>query len=140
LRGCLFCRIVSRDIGGPNRIHDFANSVALVNFDQTYRGRCLLLLKQHYEDSLELPEVLYHAFNDEFRVLARAVRAAFGPPRLNYLNYGNVEPHLHIHIIPRYPDDPRWGGPPAASMEGETSTPETQAEIAAAIRAHIPGA
>jgi ATP adenylyltransferase len=134
---CAFCRIIVGETERACRIHDFASSVALVSFDQTHKGRCLLLLKEHYEDTLEIPDLLYQAFNDELRVLARAVRAAFNPPRLNYLNYGNVEPHVHIHVIPRYPDEPCWGGPPAILADEATSTPELQAEIAAAIRARI---
>jgi diadenosine tetraphosphate (Ap4A) HIT family hydrolase len=134
---CLFCRIVVDAVDRPERIHDFAHSVALVSLDQTHRGRCLLLMREHYEDTLEIPDPLYRAFNDELRVLARAVRAAFDPPRLNYLNYGNVEPHVHVHIIPRYPDEPGWGGPPAAAADAATCTPEAQAQIAAAIRARI---
>ena len=30
---------------------------------------------------------------------------------VNIASIGQVVPHLHWHIIPRYKDDPRWGGP-----------------------------
>ena len=30
----------------------------------------------------------------------------FRPLKLNYEILGNVYPHLHCHIFPRYPDDP----------------------------------
>jgi diadenosine tetraphosphate (Ap4A) HIT family hydrolase len=30
---------------------------------------------------------------------------------MNIASLGNVVPHLHWHIIPRYRGDPRWGDP-----------------------------
>lgn len=40
--------------------------------------------------------------------VAAAIRTAFKPRRLNYENLGNVVPHVHWHVIPRYeaPRDP----------------------------------
>ena len=40
-----------------------------------------------------------------------AVRARFDPVKLNYLTLGNIVPHLHTHVVPRYRDDPAPGGP-----------------------------
>jgi diadenosine tetraphosphate (Ap4A) HIT family hydrolase len=30
---------------------------------------------------------------------------------MNYMTLGNTVPHLHTHIVPRYPNDPAPGGP-----------------------------
>jgi diadenosine tetraphosphate (Ap4A) HIT family hydrolase len=30
---------------------------------------------------------------------------------MNVESLGNVMPHLHWHVIPRYKTDPRWGAP-----------------------------
>ena len=30
---------------------------------------------------------------------------------MNYCSLGNVVPHLHWHLVPRYRSDPRWGSP-----------------------------
>jgi diadenosine tetraphosphate (Ap4A) HIT family hydrolase len=45
----------------------------------------------------------------EVRVVGRAITAAFNPIKLNYDILGNAVPHLHVHIVPRYTDDPRPG-------------------------------
>ena len=43
--------------------------------------------------------------------MGRAVRTRFNPIKLNYLTLGNTVPHLHTHVVPRYPNDPAPGGP-----------------------------
>jgi diadenosine tetraphosphate (Ap4A) HIT family hydrolase len=37
----------------------------------------------------------------------RAVERVFGPVKMNYDILGNSVPHLHVHLVPRYADDPR---------------------------------
>jgi diadenosine tetraphosphate (Ap4A) HIT family hydrolase len=43
--------------------------------------------------------------------VGRAIESCFEPVKLNYDLLGNSLPHLHIHIVPRYADDPRPGWP-----------------------------
>jgi len=43
-----------------------------------------------------------------------AVRQCFAPDKINLASFGNVVPHLHWHVIPRWTDDrhfpePVWG-------------------------------
>ena len=51
------------------------------------------------------------AYCDDLRVSTMAIRQVFHPDHVNIELLGNVEPHLHFHIIPRYQDDPRWMKP-----------------------------
>lgn len=37
---------------------------------------------------------------------ARALAELFRPVKVNYGVHGNVIPHLHVHLWPRYLDDP----------------------------------
>lgn len=41
----------------------------------------------------------------------QAVMRAVTPDHVNVESLGNVVPHLHWHIIPRYVGNPRWGAP-----------------------------
>jgi diadenosine tetraphosphate (Ap4A) HIT family hydrolase len=46
-----------------------------------------------------------------FRPATLAVTRAVRPDHVNVAALGNVVPHLHWHVIPRYLGDPRWGAP-----------------------------
>ena len=37
--------------------------------------------------------------------VGRAIERVFRPCHVNYLLLGNIVPHLHVHIVPRYLDD-----------------------------------
>jgi diadenosine tetraphosphate (Ap4A) HIT family hydrolase len=40
-------------------------------------------------------------------IVGRALERALEPVKLNYNVLGNSVPHLHVHVIPRYAEDPR---------------------------------
>lgn len=48
-----------------------------------------------------------------------AMRKAFGPDKVNLASLGNMVPHLHWHVIPRWHDDAQFPQPVwAAPAEG----------------------
>ena len=62
-----------------------------------------------YEDELSAEE--WSQLSGDIRTAELALIKAFNPDHINIASIGQVVPHLHWHIIPRYVDDPRWGGP-----------------------------
>ena len=64
----------------------------------------------------------------------------FQPVKVNYLLLGNLVPHSHTHVVPRYVDDPAAGGP--LSWEVLVGAPPTPAQElrqqAADLRAALP--
>jgi diadenosine tetraphosphate (Ap4A) HIT family hydrolase len=34
------------------------------------------------------------------------IERVFSPCHMNYLLLGNIVPHLHVHVVPRYLNDP----------------------------------
>jgi len=114
---------------------DLSSSIAFVNLDQSYAGRSLVVLKKsHYEDPLDVPEEEFSAIVGEVRRLARAVQRALASPRINYAILGNEVPHVHWHVIPRYPDDPNWGHPPWPIKERKRLTAAGYRQLAQWIR------
>ena len=79
---------------------------------QTYRGHCQLIFDvRHVARIDQLSPQEWRAMSDDlFRAESAIVRVA-KPDHVNVESLGNVVPHLHWHIVPRYRDDPRWGQP-----------------------------
>ena len=80
--------------------------------NQTYRGHCQLVYDGGHVEGLEQLDVEeYQRLTADLHRAARAISAAQRPDRMNYCSLGNVVPHVHWHIVPRYRSDPRWGSP-----------------------------
>jgi diadenosine tetraphosphate (Ap4A) HIT family hydrolase len=74
-------------------------------------GYVCLVSRRHVIEPYQLPEPEQRAFFAEAMRTARAVAELLRPIRVNYEIHGNSIPHLHLHIYPRYSDDPFVGGP-----------------------------
>lgn len=80
--------------------------------NQTYRGFCVLVFNARHVARMDqlTPEEWADLARDLYRVES-AVYRLFSPDHVNVASLGNVVPHLHWHIIPRYAGDSRWGDP-----------------------------
>jgi diadenosine tetraphosphate (Ap4A) HIT family hydrolase len=80
--------------------------------NQTYRGQCVLMFDPRHAarpDQLSADERA--AFSRDLYDAQGAIMRVLAPDHINIESLGNVVPHLHWHIIPRYIGDARWGGP-----------------------------
>jgi diadenosine tetraphosphate (Ap4A) HIT family hydrolase len=80
--------------------------------DQAFPAWSVAIAKRHATDLFELEGDERAQFLDACASLSRAVRAVAGAAHMNYASLGNVVRHLHVHCIPRRPDDPHWGAAP----------------------------
>jgi diadenosine tetraphosphate (Ap4A) HIT family hydrolase len=79
---------------------------------QTYRGHCILVYDVRHAtrpDQLTLDE--WTRFTADLHRATTAIVDVCRPDHVNVASLGNVMPHLHWHIVPRYKTDPRWGAP-----------------------------
>jgi diadenosine tetraphosphate (Ap4A) HIT family hydrolase len=108
---------------------------AVLGDPQILPGYCLLLPDPVVPHLNALTGDARRVFLDDMTRLGDAVLAMTGAERINYEILGNVEPALHVHVIPRYatepPDDRRrpvwlhdWSKAPAfdLSVHGELIT------------------
>lgn len=87
---------------------------------------------RHVADPVDLSPEEVVGFWSDIRVITNAIEDVFRPCQMNYALFGNAIPHLHAHLIPRYPDDPAPGRPlPDASFEAarELSAPELSEQL-----------
>jgi diadenosine tetraphosphate (Ap4A) HIT family hydrolase len=59
---------------------------------------------------------------------AQAIEQIFNPVKMNFQLLGNLVPHLHTHLIPRYYGDPAPGRPIDPGMQVITLTTQEYKE------------
>jgi len=105
------------------------------------RGYTIVIWRgRHVAEPTELHEEEAAAFWRELLAVGRALERHLGPVKLNYDLLGNSLPHLHVHVVPRYADDPRPGWP--FPFPDDEPSPHPEAELradAAALRQMLAG-
>ena len=118
------------------RVATLSSSTLYLERNQTYRGYCVLIYDRHVAriDQLDRNEWLELA--DDMHRAQTAIRKVCSPAHMNVVSLGNVVPHLHWHLIPRYLDDPRWGQPiwPTEGTPIVTLAESDYEELAARLR------
>lgn len=82
--------------------------------DPNYPGFCRVIWNAHAREMTDLePAQQQHLMSVVFAA-ETVVRRLFAPDKINLASFGNMVPHLHWHVIPRWQDDrhfpePIWG-------------------------------
>src|ERR1700743_1487769 len=80
--------------------------------NQAYRSHCLLILDiRHATRPDHLSSAEWTAFCTDLYTAEKALIRTLQPDHINIEVMGNVVPHLHWQIVPRYRADSRWGAP-----------------------------
>ena len=124
------------------KIESLGVSTLYLDKNQTYRGHAQLVFDRRHVVGLEnLAADEFDAFMADLRRAARAISAACQPDLMNYASLGNVVAHVHWHLVPRYQNDPRWGGPiyttTLAEMPRTLLAEDEYGKIARAIRGQL---
>jgi diadenosine tetraphosphate (Ap4A) HIT family hydrolase len=89
----------------PTCIARLPSGWAVFGEQQFLRGYALLLPDPVVGTLNELVGAARSAFLGDMVRLGDALLAATGALRINYAMFGNVEPALHAHVVPRYRDE-----------------------------------
>ncbi|MBN1513066.1 MAG: HIT family protein [Phycisphaerae bacterium] len=81
----------------------------LLQDDADFPGYCILYFRRHVTELFELTTGEQGQLIEDIGRLARAISGTCRPAKLNYACLGNEVPHLHWHVVPRYPEDGWWG-------------------------------
>jgi diadenosine tetraphosphate (Ap4A) HIT family hydrolase len=130
---CELCEMTA-----PPVYRDDKLSVIVVD-DANYPGFCRVIWNDHVREMSDLATADRLLVNDAVWRLETAVREVMGPDKVNVASLGNVVPHLHWHVIPRYVDDvhfpnPIWG---AALREPDEKTLAARRERLPQLKAAI---
>jgi histidine triad (HIT) family protein len=107
---CIFCKIIAGELPGQIIDQD-ERTVAFMDISPATRGHALVVPRRHARDLLEIePDELAATMLAAGR-LARRIHDRLDADGVNLLNSCGRAAwqtvfHFHVHVIPRYADDP----------------------------------
>ncbi len=107
---CIFCKIVAGEL--PAQIvHEDERTLAFMDINPGTRGHLLVIPREHSRNLLEIAEQDLHAVGSTAQRMAQRVNDRLGADGVNLINSCGAAGwqtvfHFHIHVIPRYADDP----------------------------------
>lgn len=106
---CLMCQKWKQD--SDLQIVELTHSFVILNRDQFFPGYTLLFTKNHVTELFHLEKSVRAELTEEINSVAEALYRTFKPNKINYELLGNMVPHMHWHLIPRFSSDPLWPRP-----------------------------
>ena len=107
---CLYCQKNETLNNLMIKICDLEVSELFLFKEQSYRGRCNVVYKEHGVEFHELSDEQRNAFTGDVAKVGKAIASAFNPDKINYGAYADTLSHLHMHIVPKYKDGYGFGG------------------------------
>jgi len=121
------------------RIIELEHSFVVLNRDQFFPGYTLLFTKKHVTELFHLDHTVRTALMEEVSTVAKALHTLFQPDKINYELLGNMVPHIHWHLVPRFATEPLWPRPIWAEHHEElTLSPEEYCRRIQLIRQALP--
>ncbi len=110
-----------------------------LSVNQTYRGHCQLVFDPRHVTRLdELTRDEWRAMSEDLQAAQAAIVRTVQADHVNVESLGNIVPHLHWHIVPRYRRDPRWGLPiwrnTLEEMDDTRLSPSDRAALVESLR------
>ena len=131
--GCELCEST-----GGELLHQAAQFRVVLIDDDKYPGFCRVIWQDHVKEVTDLPELDRMLLMDVLWQVELVVREVMQPEKINLASFGNMVPHLHWHVIPRYTDDAHFPAPVWAEAKREPSAAslEMRHERLPALRAN----
>lgn len=138
-RDCALCR----ETGGELLWEDGLCRVILAD-EAGYPGLCRVILSRHVAEMTDLAPADRQRLMAVVFAVETVLRTVLSPDKINLASLGNVVPHLHWHVIPRWRDDatfpaPIWTEPVRPGAQHEM-TAEALARLRHALQRITPDA
>jgi diadenosine tetraphosphate (Ap4A) HIT family hydrolase len=76
-----------------------------------YRGFCRVVWHTHVREMSDLSSEARNTFMHAVYRVESALRLSLNPDKINLASLGNMTPHLHWHVIPRFQGDATFPKP-----------------------------
>ena len=127
---CVFCKIVKGEIPA-DKIYEDNNFFAFLDINPNNPGHTLVIPKKHYENIYNLPDEILKNIAPLIKKIAIAVKNGVNADGINIIMNndgaaGQIVPHAHFHVIPRFASDGlrHWPGKSYSNKEEVVKTAE----------------
>ena len=134
---CIFCKIVAGEIPAA-KVYEDVDVLAFMDIGPIIKGHTLVIPKQHFDPLTATPEPVLAKLMAVVKKIATAQMNGLKADGVNVVQAngtaaGQVVPHIHFHVIPRYATDGhRWNW---AAKKYED--PAEMQQLATAIKATL---
>ena len=115
-KDCIFCKIIKGEVHSL-KIYEDEKVLAFLDISPINAGHTLIIPKEHFDAFSDLPDKIASNLMVEVKNLAPKIIKAVGAEAFNVgINNGKIAgqiiPHAHVHIIPRFSKDglKHWQG------------------------------
>ena len=133
---CEFCS----SPGGPVVWQNEVCRVVRVD-EPDYPGFCRVILNRHARELTDLQPAERDELMRVVYAVEGAIRETLGADKMNVASLGNLTPHVHWHVIPRFAGDRHFPGPIWAAPKREAVVPKERLQraegLARAIRERL---
>ena len=102
-----------------------------------YPGFCRVILKRHATEMTDLDPAERDGLMAVVYAVEEAIRKTMRADKMNLASLGNMTPHVHWHVIPRFRDDRHFPGPIWAPPKRDAAVSRERTERAAGIAAAL---
>ena len=127
-RTCELCTLTGGELLWQNAL---CRIVSVGDLD--YPGFCRVILNRHAAEMSDLPSAEQQELMRVVFVVEAVVRDVLKPDKINLASLGNMVPHVHWHVIPRWREDRCFPNPIWAPAQ-RTSTVIPAADGPALVR------
>jgi diadenosine tetraphosphate (Ap4A) HIT family hydrolase len=117
MTSCELCELKADPVWRDDKL-----AIILVD-DQNYPGFCRVIWHAHVKEMSDLAPADRLLLNDAVWHVELALRDVMAPGKVNLASLGNMTPHLHWHVIPRYADDAHFPNPVWSEAVRKTDEP-----------------
>ena len=131
---CIFCKIVAGALPAC-KVYEDAHTLAFMDLGPIVKGHTLVIPKRHYDPLMQTPAAVLHQLISVVQQVAAAQVRGLNADGVNIIQSngkaaGQVVPHLHFHVIPRFRQDGHsWNWRPQAYAD-----PREMQQLAESIR------
>lgn len=107
MKDCIFCKIIKKEVSA-SKLYEDKHAFAFLDISPANKGHTLVIPKKHYETIDKIPEKELGKVMNTVQKIAKALDKISDGVNIvqnNKSAAGQLVPHLHFHIIPRYKDD-----------------------------------